>query len=74
MGLSRITSRLAAVMSVRYSEMRRESVSKEYVRAVMRFIGSDTVNRSVLEVAAGGTHHRAGFEKGQRGDSIDLSE
>ena len=44
---------LLPVMSVRYPEAQRKRTSQQYVRLVMRFIGSDIVDRRVLEVGCG---------------------
>lgn len=46
-------SGLLPVMSVRYPQNRLSSISKEYVDAVMHFIGNEIENKSVVEVGSG---------------------
>ncbi len=46
-------SGLLPVMSVRYPQDKLSSISKEYVEAVMHFIGNEIENKSVVEIGSG---------------------
>ncbi|MFH0989943.1 MAG: TIR domain-containing protein [bacterium] len=66
---------LLPVMSLRYSPVQREKYSGSYVKAVLRFLGSDISGKHVLEVGCGiGRITAPLLSKARTVTSIDLCE